>query len=225
MGRENNFRGVNSIKFNRYFQRDDDCYKYLADVKWADGYVCRKCGRTKYYRGSKPHSRRCMKCKYDESPTAGTMFDKCKFSLLIAFHIAFKIATKKKGMSSLELSAEFELRQKTCWAFKWKIQQAMQSSLQYPINEMVCVDEFFVGGEEEGVRGRQRGKKRLVVVAVEIVKKEDGSNGMGRAYARVIPNASSKSFKPFFDDHISKEAKIITDEWQGYVPLKKHYQN
>ncbi|MFR9586037.1 MAG: IS1595 family transposase [Rikenellaceae bacterium] len=225
MGRENKFRGVNSIKFNRYFQSDDDCYKYLADVKWADGYVCRKCGHTKYYRGSKPHSRRCMKCKYDESPTAGTMFDKCKFSLLIAFHIAFKIATKKKGMSSLELSAEFELRQKTCWAFKWKIQQAMQSSLQYPINEMVCVDEFFVGGEEEGVRGRQRGKKRLVVVAVEIVKKEDGSNGMGRAYARVIPNASSKSFKPFFDDHISKEAKIITDEWQGYVPLKQYYPN
>ena len=37
------------------------------------------------------------------------MFNKLKFSLLIAFHIAFKISTKKKGMSSLELSEEFEL--------------------------------------------------------------------------------------------------------------------
>ncbi|MFI3314817.1 MAG: IS1595 family transposase, partial [Rikenellaceae bacterium] len=37
MGRENKFIGVNSIKFNRYFQSDDDCYNYLADVKWADG--------------------------------------------------------------------------------------------------------------------------------------------------------------------------------------------
>ena len=41
------------------------------------------------------------------------MFDKLKFPLLIAFHIAFKISTKKKGMSSLELSEEYELRQKT----------------------------------------------------------------------------------------------------------------
>ena len=41
------------------------------------------------------------------------MFDKCKFSILLAFHIAFKISTKKKGMSSEELSEEYELRQKT----------------------------------------------------------------------------------------------------------------
>ncbi|MFR9504292.1 MAG: transposase, partial [Rikenellaceae bacterium] len=66
MGRENIFRGVNSIKFNRYFQSVDDCYKYLADVKWADGYVCKRCANTKYCKGIKPHSRRCIKCRYDE---------------------------------------------------------------------------------------------------------------------------------------------------------------
>jgi len=43
------------------------------------------------------------------------MFDKLKFSILVAFHIVFKISTKKKGMSSLALSSEFELRQKKCW--------------------------------------------------------------------------------------------------------------
>ena len=223
MGRENIFRGVNSIKFNRYFQSNDDCYQYLADAKWADGYICKRCANTKYCKGIKPHSRRCIKCRYDESPTAGTMFDKCKFSLLTAFHIAFKISTKKKGMSSLELSHEFELRQMTCWSFKWKIQQAMQSSKLYPLSGTVCVDEFFVGGEEEGVRGRQRGKKKLVVVAVEIVGKHNETTGIGRAYARVIPDASSKSFKPFFEDHISKDARIITDEWTGYLPLKSEY--
>ena len=102
-----------------------------------------------------------MKCKYDESPTAGTMFDKCKFPLLLAFHIAFKISTKKKGMSTLELSQEFELRQKTCWRFKWKIQQAMQSSKLHPISEIVHIDEFYIGGEEEGKQGRVKVIKNL----------------------------------------------------------------
>lgn len=147
------------------------------------------------------------------------MFDKCKFSLLVAFHIAFKISTKKKGMSSLELSEEYELRQKTCWEFKRKIQQAMKSSGNYPLTGEVHVDEFYVGGEEDGVIGRNSdSKKKLIVVALEIVK-----GGVGRAYAQVIDDASATSFRPFFHKYISREAKIITDEWNGYKPLMNEY--
>ncbi|ASB47756.1 IS1595 family transposase [Alkalitalea saponilacus] len=221
MNERNKFKGVNSIKFYNAFPSENDCYRYLADVKWFEnGYQCKKCNHTKYYKGVKPFSRRCMKCKYDESPTAGTMFDKCKFSLHLAFHIAFKISTKKKGMSSLELSQEFELRQKTCWEFKWKIQQAMQSSKQHTINGIAHVDEFYIGGEEEGKRGRSKGDKKLVVVALEIVE-----GGVGRAYAQCIDNASAASFQPFFKTYISKDTKVITDEWKGYIPLKKTYPN
>ena len=212
------FVGVNSIKFNRQFKDDESCYEYLGSVKWDTGYKCKKCGCEKYCKGKKPSSRRCIKCSYDESPTAGTMFDKCKFSLLVAFHIAFKISTKKKGMSSLELSKEFELRQKTCWEFKWKIQQAMQSSKQYKLAGEVHVDEFFIGGPEEQKRGRSKGKKRLVILALEKVK-----DGVGRAYAQIIEDASAESFTPFFNDYIDKTANVIADEWKGYLPLKSEY--
>jgi transposase-like protein len=215
------YKGVNSIKFNRHFQSDEDCYLYISEIKWSSGYECKRCGYTKYGKGKKPYSRRCTKCNYDESPTAGTMFDKCKFSLLIAFHIAFKISTKKKGMSSEELSEEFELRQKTCWEFKWKVQQAMQSSGRYPLMGVVHVDEFYVGGEEEEKkRGRGKGKKRLVIVALEIAK-----GGFGRAYAATIKDASSDSFRPFFEKYIHKDAEVVTDEWAGYLPLKSTYKN
>ena len=220
MNQRNQFLGVNSIKFHKAFSTDEDCYRYLSEIKWDKEYQCKKCGHTKFYKGVKPSSRRCMKCKYDESPTAGTMFDKCKFPLLLAFHIAFKISTKKKGMSTLELSQEFELRQKTCWEFKWKIQQAMESSKLNPISGIVHVDEFYIGGEEEGKQGRSKGNKKLVIVALEIVP-----GGVGRAYAQCIDNASANSFKPFFETYIGKEAAIITDEWRGYIPLKKDYPN
>lgn len=215
------FKGVNSIKFNRTFKTDDDCYRYIASIKWNDdNFSCKKCKNIKYCRGKKPYSRRCLKCRHDESPTAGTMFDKCKFSLLIAFHIAFKISTKIKGMSSLELSHEFELRQKTCWEFKWKIQQAMRSSKLYPLAGEVHVDELFIGGPEEQKRGRSKGEKKLVVIALEKIE-----NGVGRAYAQVIEHASGAEFKPFFKSCIKKDAKVITDVWKGYLPLKKIYPN
>ena len=212
------YNGVNSIKFNQHFKTDEDCYSYIAAIKWENGYECRKCSNTKYIPGQKLYSRRCSKCKYDESATAGTMFDKVKFPILIAFHIIFKIGTKKKGMSSLELSHEFELRQKTCWEFKWKIQQAMQSSLLYPLEGEIHVDELWIGGPEETKRGRSLGSKKLVVLALEKLP-----DGVGRAYAQIIENASAKEFKVFFDKHISKSAKIITDEWRGYSPLRKDY--
>lgn len=48
-------------------------------------------------------------------------------------------------------------------------------------------------------------------------------DGVGRANAQIVENASAKEFKVFFDKHISKSAKIITDEWGGYSPLRKDY--
>ena len=48
---------------------------------------------------------------------------------------------------------------------------------------------------------------------------------MGRAYAEVINDFSAKSFRPFFEKHISKDAVVKTDEWTGYKPLKKAYPN
>jgi len=154
---------------------------------------------------------------------AGTMFDKIKFSLLIAFHICFKISTKKKGMSSLELSEEFSLRQKTCWEFKWKIQQAMASSKQYKLTDLVHIDEFLIGEYEEGKVGRSgESKKKLVIVSLEIL---DEKGSVGCAYAQVIDHASAICFRPFFEAYIDKNAHIVTDEWKGCLPLKKDYPN
>lgn len=220
MGTREKFTGVNSITFNKRFKDDNDCFEYLSLVKWEDGFNCRKCNHDKYYTGKKPFSRRCLKCKYDESPTTNTMFEKIKFSILIAFHIAFKISTKKKGMSSIELSREFELRQKTCWTFKQKVQEAMKSSLQSPLKGIVHADEFVIGGPEKGKKGRSKGLKKLVVLAIEIVE-----DGVGRGYAEVIDHSSAKELGSFLTKYVSKDAELITDKWRGYSPLKKVFAN
>lgn len=214
------FAGVNSISFHQRFKTEADCLEYLSLLKWESGYNCKRCGNDNYCSGKRAYNRRCTKCRYDESPTAGTMFDKVKFSILKAFHIVFKIATKKKGMSSLELSKEFDLRQKTCWEFKWKLQQAMASSFQYPITGTVHVDEFWIGESEEKKPGRSQGKKKQVALVLEVLKE-----GVGRTYAEVIENASSKELGRVLKKYVSKEANVIADEWRGYTPLKKYFTN
>lgn len=214
------FIGVNSIKFNQRFKNNDDCLEYLSELKWAEGFICKRCQNNKFGNGKIPYNRRCTRCRYDESPTAGTMFEKLKFSLLIAFHIAFKISTKKKGMSSTELSSEFELRQKTCWSFKLKVQQSMQSSLNHLLTGTIHVDEFMIGGPEKDKRGRSKGLKKLIVLAIEILE-----DGVGRAYAEVIEHSSADELGAFLRKYISKDATIVTDKWRGYTPLKKEFVN
>jgi len=214
------YKGLNSITFNQMFKNDNDCLEYLSAIKWIDGYKCKRCKNEKFCVGKKPLNRRCTKCRYDESPTSGTMFARLKFSLLIAFHIIFKVSTKKKGMSSLELSHEFELRQKTCWSFKNKVQQVMKSSLRSPLAGIVHVDEFVIGGPEKGKKGRSKGLKKLIVLTLEILE-----SGVGRAYAEVIEHSSAIELGAFLRKYVSKQTIIITDKWRGYLPLKKEFPN
>jgi hypothetical protein len=107
------------------FRDDEKCLKFLAEAKWKDGFICRKCGNTNYCRGKTPYSRRCTKCKTEESAAAGTIFHNCKFPLHKAFFIAWSVCRGKEEVSTYEFARKLSLRQMTCWNFKTKIKQAL----------------------------------------------------------------------------------------------------
>src|ERR1035438_6527719 len=77
------------------------------------------------------------------------------------------------------------------------------------------VDETFVGGPEEGVRGRQTETKALVVIAAE----EDGA-GIGRIRMRRIADASAESLLPFVEEAVEPGSTVHTDGWLGYDPME-----
>ncbi|PZX46833.1 IS1595 family transposase [Algoriphagus chordae] len=213
------FKGQEIIEFSRSFQTDLDCKKYLADLKWKDGFTCRKCG----HHGSqmrKDYARTCNKCSDTENPGAGTLFHKVKFGLLKAFHICFEMSTSTKGLSALYVAKRYSINHKTAMSFMHKVREAMKSSGNNPIQGEVHVDEFVVGGQEAGHVGRSYGgKKKKVVCAVELTE----AGKVKRFYALQIKDFSSKSLRPIFEQHIDKIAQVTTDEWKGYRPISKDY--
>ena len=215
------FKGIKKREFYQLFQSDADCHKYLSEIKWEQGYKCRKCGHQEYFSGKKPHSRRCKSCKHDESATAHTLFHKLKFSISKAFELLFMISTQKKGFSTLGLSEELELRYETCLKFRRKAQKAMESSGDHLLAGNVEVDEFMVGGYDADSPGRSKGNKKLVQVALEVRPNGD----FGKGYARNIADFSSESLIQLFESQISKEAQVRTDKWKGYLPVKETYPN
>ncbi|CAA9202047.1 hypothetical protein FLACOL7796_04065 [Flavobacterium collinsii] len=48
-------------------------------------------------------------------------------------------------------------------------------------------------------------------------------NKIKRVYIKVIEDYSAKSLTSIFEEQISTIAKIFTDKWRGYSPLKKSY--
>jgi transposase-like protein len=214
------FRGEELIKFTNRFPTDKACLRYLADIKWDEGFTCQKCGHKKFSEGKK-HQRCCTLCKHIESPTAGTVLHKVKFGIRKAFLIMFEMTATTKGLSASQVAKRYGITRKTAWLFMHKIRKGMESSQSLPIEGIVQVDEFVVGGKENNKQGRSYdSKKKKVVIALELTQDDK----VKRVYAMRIEDYSSKSLKEIFEKHISEKASVKTDEWKGYRPLQKKYK-
>src|SRR5712691_11276314 len=104
----------------------------------------------------------------------------------------------------------------------WAMLHRLRSVLVRPGRELLAgtveVDETFIGGEEPGLRGgRQRGKKNLVGIAVEVAE----PRGIGRCRMQILADGSAESLHPFVTASIAPGTRVITDGWQGYAGLAK----
>jgi hypothetical protein len=133
---------LNQEQLEELFTSDEKCLEFLAELKWKDGFVCRKCGNENYCSGKSPYSRRCTKCKTEESSTAGTIFHNCKFPVSKAFYIAYNVCKGKEDLSTYEYARRLSLRQMTCWNFKTKIQQALQQMDSLTPNEKSSIEKI-----------------------------------------------------------------------------------
>lgn len=213
------FKGQNLLEFSDHFQTNENCKEYLSYFKWKEGYRCRKCNHLGY-QIRKNISRTCNKCSDTESPTSNTLFHKVKFGLRKAFYICFEMTTSTKSLSARQMGVRYGITEKTARLFMHKVREAMKSSEGYPMEGLVQVDEFVIGGKEEGKIGRSYdSKKKKTICSVELTD----SGKVKRMYVMKIDDFSSKSLQTLFDKHISKKAQVVTDLWRGYYPIAKEY--
>jgi transposase-like protein len=82
----------------------------------------------------------------------------------------------------------------------------------------VEVDETYVGGDEEDVRGRQTERKAIVAIAVEVLEPK----GFGRIRLQRIADCSASSLIPFVCNGIEPGSEVRTDGWCGYNQLAEN---
>jgi hypothetical protein len=148
-----------------------------------------KCGHTKGCEkvDYRYHS---YNCQHLESAPANSLFHKVKFGSQKAFCVVFEMSTSSISISSIQMGKRFSICQEAAWYFIHKVRKVMKSSEKYPLEQLIDVDEFTVGGKEEGKQGRSCDtKKKKAVIAVELT---DGYK-VKRVYIRTTKGYSAKS--------------------------------
>jgi ABC-type multidrug transport system fused ATPase/permease subunit len=113
-------------EFSQKYPDRDSCYKFLADMKWENGYACIKCNNVSYCNGKVQFNRRCTKCAYEESVLQRTIFENNRIPINKAFYLVYLMYNSKGTISSHKLSEKLGIRQSTCWAYAAKIKKIME---------------------------------------------------------------------------------------------------
>ena len=136
--------------------------------------------------------------------------------MTVWFRAMWWMTSQKNGISALGLQRALSWGSyQTAWVCLHKLRRAMVRPGRERLAGIVEADETYLGGLEEGVRGRQTASKALIAVAAE----EDGK-GIGRIRMRRIADASAHSLISFVQESVEPGSVVHTDGWLGYEPLQ-----
>jgi len=157
----------NEIEFDARFSNPEACYDYLFQQKWPEGFRCVKCGHSKYWL-SRKQLYICTECEHQHSLTAGTIMDSSKKPITYWFKAMWWFTTRKSGVNAVNLKELLGFGSYgTAWSWMQKLRRCTIRMDREKLSGRVEVDDFVIGGQKSGKRGRGAGGKTIVAIAVE----------------------------------------------------------
>lgn len=204
------------------FPNDDACLQHIMEVRYGLRHTCAKCGvvdATFHKLASRP-AYSCAHCGGHIYPCAGTIFQDTRTPLTSWFYAIYLFVVTRHGVSAKEIERQLGVTYKTAWRMGQQIRTLMAKADGFEaMVGHVEADETYVGGRAKGgKRGRATDSNKTVVAGL--------AQRGGRKVAQVVPNASTKSLKPFILENVAPGTIISTDEHGGYRLLTSYdYQH
>jgi len=214
-----------------HFKEEKTCIEYYENIRWAGKPVCPHCGAEHPYvttRGYKCSNNECYK-KF--TVRIGTIFENSKISLRIWFAAIWLATNHKKGISSVQLSLDLGITQKTAWCVLHRVREMLKDKAPAMLGEsnMVEADEAYIGGIEQNKHyakkrsnenpslkndGTPYVEKKVIVGIIE---------RNGKVVLKHVPSASKINMVEFINKHVPEGSKVYTDESRVYNGLGKIY--
>ena len=193
---------------------------YLTEKRWPDGVSCPYCKGKNIggpYKGSQPF--KCHPCNRRFGVKTGTFMHNSPIPVRAWLLMAFFMAKSRTGESSVWLSKQLGITQKSTWYMGHRIRQACSQEHQLLIG-VVEIDETYPGGLKKNMHAKDRRKHtgRGAVGKMIVVGAKERN---GRVVARVIPNTKKRTLQGFIQDNVIPGSVVITDEHRSYLGVDK----
>lgn len=206
-----------------YFSNEEKCIEYLEELRWNGNVISPFDSTSKVYKCSKGYW--CKNTNKTFNVKTKTIFENSKIPLQKWFIAIWIITSHKKGISSIQLSKDINVTQKTGWFMLQRIRKCFENENYSILHNEVEIDETYIGGKERNrnpftisneTKGRSTKSKVPVIGMVE---------RNGKLVSHIIEDAKSSTLTPSILKVVDKDSTIYTDEWKGYSGIDKLYNH
>lgn len=123
------------------FPDEDTARTYLESRLWRDGVKCPICKSGERVGVRKAGYYRCHRCRETFTVRTGTILERSHVPLRKWMYAMYLLVTSRKGISSLQLSKEIGITQKSAWLLLQRLREACGNQLEV-LRGIVEVDEL-----------------------------------------------------------------------------------
>lgn len=120
---------ISTFQLFKMFPDAESARTYLESRRWPQGPRCPVCGLTDRITVRKAGFYRCNQCKEDFTVRTGTVFERSHVPLHKWLYAMYLLMTARKGISSLQLSKQIGITQKSAWFVLHRLREACGSEL------------------------------------------------------------------------------------------------
>lgn len=227
----NKIAGLKSlVDVMNYFNTTEKCKGYLEKSRWNGQICCPVCGSTKVYISKATRfnyicaDKDCTQNIF--SVTKGTMFENSPISLQKWFMAIWLLTSHKKGISSLQLSRDIGVTQKTAWFILHRVRHSIRTeSFSNLLTDTVEADETYIVGKNRN----KHIDKRIPNSQGRSLKGKTPVFGLlqrgGHVRVQKVTDTKGETLRPIIYKHVKEDSNIMTDEWWAYRGLKGRYNH